>query len=267
MHTRFRMLLVTVVVLLLATVAGLPVRAQRQLPQFLPLLYAHTPQATHTPTPTATATATSTPGSTPTAEVPAAVTVLDTWSRFIDSIDSLHVVGEVKNTTGENVQFVKVTVNLFDTQGHLLDTDFTYTSEDVIEPNQQSCFEAIFLDSPPLQDIASVEFEVSFRSGGRKAPGLVLLGVSGAYSPTFEDWYEVIGQVRNDGPTKAEYVKVTSTLYSGPNQTGQVLDCGFTYVNATHLEPGQTSSFKVLHTSVPSGTVGSYKVSVEGDSP
>lgn len=42
--------------------------------------------------------------------------------------------------------------------------------------------------------------------------------------------------------TRIEYVKPIGTLY-GYNQ--KVIDCNFTFVNATHLESGQTSAFEM----------------------
>lgn len=49
-----------VLVLWLTAAIGLPARAQQNVRQYLPLLYAHTPQPANTPTQTATATATMT---------------------------------------------------------------------------------------------------------------------------------------------------------------------------------------------------------------
>ncbi len=52
-------------------------------------------------------------------ETPGTVVVLDNHRAYVDRIGYLHVVGEVKNNTGQSVDFVRVTVNLFNQQTRL----------------------------------------------------------------------------------------------------------------------------------------------------
>ena len=92
-------------------------------------------------------------------------------------------------------------------------------------------------------------------------PNLTVLNDSGSYDPTF-GWYEIIGQVRNDHGTRVEYVSPVGTLY---NVSGIVIGCDFTYVNATHLDPNQTSSFKMTFVGRDYADVASYRLQVDGN--
>ena len=62
--------------------------------------------------------------------VPQDVQILPNHSHFVDSIDYHHIVGEIWNNTAKHLRFVKVSVNVFNSSGHLIDTDFTYTNLD-----------------------------------------------------------------------------------------------------------------------------------------
>ena len=80
--------------------------------------------------------------------IPAGVRILANHSSYVDSIDTLHIVGEIQNDTANHLRFVKVTANIFDSGGHLLDTDFTYTYLDNLPAGHKTCFHIILLDEP-----------------------------------------------------------------------------------------------------------------------
>ena len=218
-----------------------------------------TPTPTMTPTtPVSTPTITPTPTATPTLP-PTGVHVLENHSYYVDSIGYLHIVGEVKNNTADHLCFVKIPVNIFNSSGQLVDTDFTYTYLDNLPAGDKTCFE-ILLEEPA--DWSYYEFEPpSYWTDGEPLPNLTVLNDSGSYDPTF-GWYEIIGQVRNDHGTRVEYVSPVGTLY---NVSGIVIGCDFTYINATHLDPNQTSSFKMTFVGRDYADVASYRLQVEGN--
>lgn len=262
MHRSTLALLLLVILLLAFTVS---VRAESV---YLPLTVsseASTPTFTATSTPTATPTPTNTPTPidiptiTPTAtDVAQEMTVMENHLAYIDSIDYLHIVGEVQNNTGERARFVKVTANLFNSQDQLVDTDYTYTSLDVMPIGERACFDLIFSGSP---DYAYYTFETSYSSTTEASLPIAVFGDSGTYDPTFDDWYNVVGQARNDSSVNAEFVKIIGTLY---RNNGQVLDCDYTYTNADVLTPGQVSTWKLTFLYAPRGAVGSYRLQAQG---
>jgi len=216
------------------------------------------PTPTPTPTPTNVPIPTNTP--TPTATTaPSGVYVLSNHSSYVDSIDYLHIVGEVQNNTANNLRFVKITANIFNNTGQLLDTDFTYIFLDNLPAGDKTCFH-ILLNEPA--GWSYFEFEApTYSTDGEPLPNLAILNDSGSYDSTF-GWYQIIGQVRNDEGTRVEYVSPVGTVYSG---SGVVVGCDFTYINSTHLETGQTSAFKMIFSGRNYADITSYRLQVDGN--
>ena len=177
----------------------------------------------------------------------------------MDSIDYLRIVGEVWNNTASHLRFVEITANIFGSSGQLLDTDFTYTYLDNLPAGDKTCFQ-LLLEAPTGWSYYLFEAP-SYRTDGRALPNLTIFNHSGSYKPTF-GWYQIVGQVRNDHGTRVEYVSPVATLY---NATSTVVGCGFTYVNSTHLDPGQTSSFKLIVSGRDYADVASYRLQADGD--
>jgi hypothetical protein len=146
-----------------------------------------TPTSTLEPTPTSTLepTPTSTqppPTSTPTQE-PEEVTILPNHTSYVDSIDYLHVVGEVYNNTSHDLRFVRIHVNVYNSNGNLLDTGFTYTQLDNVPAGDKACFN-FSIQAPAGWDY--YEFEpVSYRTDGDPLPNLTTSNLSSSYDATF----------------------------------------------------------------------------------
>ena len=180
-------------------------------------------------------------------------------SAYVDAVGYLHIVGEVENNTRDYLRFVKISANVFDNSERLLDTAFTYAYLDNLPAGDRTCFH-ILLEEPA--GWAYYRFEPpSYWTDGRPLPNLVVSNDSGSYDSTY-GWYEILGQVRNDHGRRVEYVSPVGTLYDTP---GTVLGCDFTYVNSTHLDPGQTSSFKMNLSGRDYAGVSSYRVQVDGN--
>jgi len=215
-----------------------------------------------TPTPTFTPALTSTPTNTPTptaTTIAAGVDILPNHSSYVDSIDYLHIVGKVRNNTADHLRFVKITANIFNSSGQLLDTGFTYTYLDNLPAGEKTCF-CMLLKEPA--GWSYYEFEApTYWTDGELLPNLTIFNDSGSYDSTF-GWYSIIGQVRNDHGTRVEYVSPVGAVY---NDSGVVVGCHFTYVNSTHLDPGQTSSFEMTFSGRDYADVDSYRLQVDGN--
>jgi len=212
-----------------------------------------TPTITHTPTSTATPTATPSP----TATV-ISVEVLPNHFSYTSNIGYLHIIGEVRNNTDAYLRFIQITANIFDAEGRLVDTDFTFVRLNSLPPNEKTCFH-ISMQEPSNWDY--YEFEpVTFLTGGDPPPDLTITNDSGSVDSY--KWYKIIGQVHNNQNTRVEYVKVIGTLY---NNRGETIGCWYSYVNSTHLDPGQTSSFKITFYGRDYSDVVSYRLQADGD--
>jgi len=178
---------------------------------------------------------------------------------YVSSIDTLHVVGEVYNGTSKTLRFLKITANLYDIHGMLIDVDFTFSALDNIPPSDKTCFEIIFLEPAGW---SSYEFEpVTYYEDGSAVTGLTALNVSGSYESSF-GWYEILGEIRNDNTNPVNYVSPIATLY---NASGNVIGCDFTFVNSTHLAPAQKSSFEITSSGRDYSDVSNYRVQVDGN--
>jgi hypothetical protein len=184
--------------------------------------------------------------------------ILSNYS-VVSSEGYLDIAGEVQNNTANHLSLVKIAANFFSSSGRLLDTDYTYIQLDNLPASDKTCFH-ISLEEP--LGWAHYEFEspTCYVSGG-PLPDLIVLNDSGSYD-SYYGWYKIIGQVRNDHSTRVEYVNPVGTLYSA---SGTVMGCGSTFVNSTHLDPGQTSSFEMNFYSRDYAAVALYRVQVDGD--
>lgn len=221
-----------------------------------------TPTHSHTPTGTKTPTVTWTPTRTPTrtpTSAPSGVYILPNHTYYVDSINYLHILGEVWNNTSNYLRFVKITANVFRQDGQLLATDFTYIHLDNLAPADKTCFE-ILLSQPA--GWASYRFESpSFWTDGEPAPNLFVYNHSGSYDSRF-GWYTIIGLVRNNDSRRVEYVSPVGTAY---DVAGKVIGCESCYVSSTHLDPGQESSFEMLFTGRDYSDLASYRLQVDGN--
>lgn len=253
------LLVVPTIALNLTPQAYLPYQAKAPQPTATNTLQP-TPTATPLPTSTPIPTPTSTPPPSPTPQ-PSGIYILPQNTTYTDSIDYLHVIGEVHNNTGQAATFVRVAANFFNAAGQLVDTDYTYLYLDILPHNERSCFHIL---TPRHPDYAYHQFEpVTYHSSSDILPNLTVLNDSAGVDPIF-GWYYVIGQVRNDHGIRIEYVQPVITLYNNAIP----LDCGFTYVNSTHLDPGQTSSFEDYFTGRPDyADVTAYRIQVGGNIP
>src|SRR5690606_12509118 len=140
-------------------------------------------------------------------------------------------------------------VNLFNAQGQLVDTDYSYTRLDILPAGDYSCFHVWFLSSPSY---SYYEFETTYAAASSPSLPIAVLNHSGSYNATFDDWYEIVGQARHDSSLNAEFVNITDTLY-GPDD--KVIGCDNTYTNADVLTPRQTSTWKQTFVNVHPGSV------------
>src|SRR5918994_1712666 len=87
-------------------------------------------------------------------------------SSYVDSIGSLHVVGELQNTSPEPREFVEIVATLRGPSGNILDSSYTYSDVEVLRPGEKSPFDVIFSNEQQVQqtqryDISSIASEIS----------------------------------------------------------------------------------------------------------
>jgi hypothetical protein len=169
---------------------------------------------------------------------PLGVSILSTYTQYIDTYAYLHLVGEVCNQTPNTVSYAKVIANFADAEGHLVDTTYTYLALDTLAPGARGCFH---LSLRPAANWAWYWFEaVDYNQADEAPPALAVYETSGG--PRAYGGYRIIGLVRNDDWRTVRYVEAAATLYDA---NLRVIGCGSTYANTTELAPGQVTAFDV----------------------
>jgi len=213
-----------------------------------------TPSTTPTPTSTPSPMATSTP--TPTPAGTGNVTVLSV-SDYYDELDYFNVVGEVENTLGTNVEYVKIVATFYDSSGTVIGTDYTYTDIDILKPNQKSPF--TLSSYPDTIIVASYDIDVQYyTTQDQPFEGLTILSQTASIDSL--GYHKVVGQVKNNGDSTATYVKVVGTYY---NYAGKVIGTSYTYTELDLINAGAMSPFELSSYPLEINPA-SYELQVQG---
>jgi hypothetical protein len=153
-----------------------------------------------------------------------------TYERY----EWLHIVGEVLNEGSVPMSYVKIVATLYNAEGDVVGTGFTYTALDVIPPGGKAPFD---LGTDEYAGFESYKLQVQGDPGELGRQDLVILSHSTA---TEYDWLHIRGEVSNTGSTDAEYVKIVATLYDAASN---VIGVGFTYTELDVVAAGDTSPF------------------------
>jgi hypothetical protein len=189
------------------------------------------------------------------------VMVLPGYSHYVNSMGTLHIIGEVRNSTLSNLRFVKVTAVLRNSLGTALASDFTYTCLNNLPAGQKTCFD-LMIANPP-EGWTSCEFSpVEYWLDGSALPNVTIINSAGtSYSLPWAR-YEIVGELQNTNQTRLEYIQVVGSLYGN---TGIPLSCEYASADSMHLEPLAKSTFGVNYTGLSSYSgVASYLLQVDG---
>jgi len=219
------------------------------------------PTPTNTPEPTPTNTPEPTPTSTPKpTETPAPqeVYILPNHYHRITSYGNLNVLGEVHNNTDNYAWFVKVSISLFNSDGVLIDTAYTFVGLDDLPPGERGCFS---LSTSPPEDWAYFEFEpVDYEPMDPNWGEWVDITIFDDYGRQEGDNYKILGYARNDHDQRVETVRIEGTLY---DVEGRVIGCSVTWPSNDDLDPGQSSPFEFNYWG-DRPTVDSYRLQTDG---
>lgn len=61
-------------------------------------------------------------------------------SSYINSIGTLVITGEVRNNSDRSKKFIKILATLYNSDGSVVETDYTYSDRDVLSPGETSGF-------------------------------------------------------------------------------------------------------------------------------
>ncbi len=148
---------------------------------------------------------------------------------------SVYLVGEVRNDTSLNAEFVKINASLLDASGEIVYAKHSYAKIGILTPGEVSPFLIIFSDPP---EWASYDLAVVWKATVRQLYSLEIL--TSELSLDDDAAYHVMGKVKNQHDEQSKFIEAFVTLYDAD---GEVIGVGSSYATPSELEPGQTAFF------------------------
>jgi hypothetical protein len=158
--------------------------------------------------------------------------------QYQDEYDTWHISGEVRNDTDQTLQYVQLSVELFDAAGKSLQIDTLYVARDYLPPGELSPF-MYYVDSD-LEDFDSFELKIADRDEAGEE--LLALDVSNESLVTGEDGtVYVVGEVTNNGDVAVDVDAISASVFAGDEFRGG--DSAWSYIH--YLEPGDSGPFLI----------------------
>jgi len=173
------------------------------------------------------------------------VHILESCSMYATNNTYIHLVCEVYNNTSSNIENVKLYIDIYNSLGELIDTDYAYTLLDIIHIQEKACIDLPF--ARPADPNFYIDLgDLSYRDTAGSRPNLSLSNDSGNAGGSL---YTVLGILTNNGLVPVYSVKAVDSLYL---RSGEIIGCDYSYINRDphDLFPGQSSSFEIT-TSLP----------------
>ena len=160
------------------------------------------------------------------------------WDQ--DDYGYIYVVGMLKNTGSEDLDFVEVQVNLRDANNNMVATASGYTSMDILRAGEDSPFIVSFYE-PPYDDWQGMEIFIQADQNEyfESYSDLEVINVETAVDDIY---YVINGEVQNTGSQATSSVSISVAVY---NTAGDLIGVDFTFADAEVLEPGETAPFEL----------------------
>lgn len=169
------------------------------------------------------------------------------WSET--SFPAVHLIGQVRNDTGQAVTGIKVAVNLLDINGTTIGRETGFPSLEIVAPTEVSPFEVILVPPPA----GYVSFSIAGVSFGRATatPNHTNLPVTIVACQLPFPASNICGTIKNTGTVSVEGVHAALTLVNGG---GTMVAQHFVIMDARptdSLAPGATGTFAIDPTGDP----------------
>jgi hypothetical protein len=148
---------------------------------------------------------------------------------------SVYLVGEVRNDTHLNAEFVKINASLRDASGEIVYAKHAYAKIGILPPGEISPFLIIF-SAPP--EWASYDLAVAYRATARQLYPLEVL--SSELSLDDDAALHVMGKVKNPYDEECKSIQAYVTLYDA---NGEVIGTDSSYATPSDLNPGRVAFF------------------------
>jgi len=175
---------------------------------------------------------------------------------YTDDYGYLYIVGEVENKGDVNLEYVEIIATIYD-DGTVVNSTFTFTMLDILEPNQKSPFK-IMIEEPGSWTDYSLDLDYS-STLDTPYNELQIQGVSDSEDDL--GYYYINGEVENTGTDSVEYVKVVASIY---DSGGNIIETDFVFTNPDTLDPDETAPFEFMIDTGPlPGNIDHYNLQVQ----
>ncbi len=173
------------------------------------------------------------------------VHVMDNCSMYATTNATIHLVCEVYNNSSSNIENVKLYIDIYNSLGGLVDTDYAYAPVDIVHIRGKGCVDISF-PRPSDPDFYVELGNLSWDDTSGSRPSLTLSNHSGSVGSSM---YTVLGILTNNLSQTVYSVKAVDSLYFS---SGHIVGCDYAFINKDphDLSPGQSSSFEIS-TSLP----------------
>lgn len=149
----------------------------------------------------------------------------------------VEIFGELQNIGNRNLRFIKLTATLYDSDGKVIGTDYTYASTDILLPAEKAAFS--IMKGPTGEDYEYYVLEVTSCKETTEEPYRDFEFLNTSSYINDNGYYCVKGEIKNTGTQNIDSVGVIITFY---NTEGKVISVSGISLIAD-LEAGGIASF------------------------
>lgn len=170
--------------------------------------------------------------------------------------DFVYVFGTIKNIASVNIEYLKLTITLYDLGNNVIKSDFTYAHPTVIEPGMTACFKQIFSDTP-YYDHYKIKVDSFEQFGIQPYHDLITTDVHDSVGSL---GYEVSGNIKNIGSDVLPGVSIYAIFY---DSNGKIIDVESDWISK--LYAGQEESFRitVYDSHISPGIISDYELKID----
>jgi len=164
------------------------------------------------------------------------ITVIADNSFRVDTLD--YIAGIIQNNTTDTIEWIKMSVLIYNKEGSLIATESVYPFLDKLTPDDTSPF---LVYSDAWAEGATYDFLVEDYDISEEPPptGLEILSHN-SYSDEYSLY--LVGEIQNNSDKLISYVKIAAALYAAD---GTLLNTNYTYAMINYIAPGAKSPFKI----------------------
>lgn len=172
---------------------------------------------------------------------------------------ALHLVGEVRNQSGEHLEDIVLKATLYNSSNQVLASTNEALYLYHLEDGEKTCYHITFLSPPANWSYSRIE-ALSYSSSDGAIDGLVVISLTGDYDRNTGN-YTLSGEIRNGSEGTVRCVKAVGTLY---DRDGDVLGCSYEYVTGYNLLRTVKSAYEILYFDRDYADVTNYRVQPDG---